>query len=88
MVKEPHRPIFVAIIDAQIVGFVSGSASREKQEYDAEITAFYVLDTYQGRGVGKLLFESMIEEFRKRNYISLYLWVLSEGPARGFYEYM
>ena len=49
MIKEPNRPIFIAIIDDQVVGFVSGSTSCEKQEYDAEITAFYVLDMYQGK---------------------------------------
>ncbi len=88
MIKEPNRPIFIAIIDDQVVGFVSGSTSCEKQEYDAEITAFYVLDMYQGKWIGKMLFKSMIEEFRKRTYGSFYLWVLSTGPARGFYEYM
>ena len=45
---EPNRPLFVATIDSEVIGFISGSASREKVEFDGEITAFYVIDIYQG----------------------------------------
>jgi hypothetical protein len=40
--------ILVAIVDDEVIGFISGTTSREKEEYDAEITAFYMLDRYQG----------------------------------------
>lgn len=88
ILREPTRPIFVATIDDEIIGFVSGGTSREKENYDAEITVFYVLDRYQGRWIGKMLFQRMIEEFRWKWYSSFYLWVHARGPARRFYEYM
>jgi GNAT superfamily N-acetyltransferase len=83
-----QRPILVACRDDIIVWFISGWESREKPEYDAEITAFYVRAEYQWQGIGKMLFVTMIQQFLELHYHSFYIWVLEHWPAIGFYEYM
>ena len=40
-----------------------------------------------GRGVGKVLFQSVVAELMKMGYRNIYLWVLEENlRARRFYE--
>ena len=46
-----------------------------------------LLPDYMGRGVGKVLFQSVVAELMKMGYRNIYLWVLEENlRARRFYE--
>ena len=52
-----------------------------------EIVSIYLLPEHMGKGLGRMLMESVLAEMRKQGYADVYLWVLEDNlPARGFYE--
>jgi GNAT superfamily N-acetyltransferase len=80
--------IFVAILGAEVVGFVMVGASREPfAPWDAEVSMIYVLKEHRGGGVGRALMKAAANHALRRAMFSLGLWVLRDnGPARDFYE--
>ncbi|MBK17211.1 MAG: GCN5 family acetyltransferase [Rhodospirillaceae bacterium] len=76
-------------VDAGVVGFCSGGRKRGNQtDCDAEIYALYVLDDFQGIGIGKSLFLELAKHLGNDGNESLLVWVLSQNPARFFYGSM
>lgn len=70
--------VLLAQIDLRVVGFGSLQAN--------EIGMLYLLPTYQGRGIGKLLFGRLLEEIRDAGFAEAELWVLvNNHRARRFY---
>jgi len=77
----------VAAKNGRIVGFAAGCQCRSDDDgYDAECYALYVLETHQGQGLGRRLLGEVARRLGDRGYSSLLVWVLADGPARGFYE--
>ena len=73
--------------DAGVVGFCSGGRIRgEAVEFDAEVYALYLLDSFQGVGIGKALFLKLVVHLQKTGDRTLLVWVLDQNPARFFYE--
>lgn len=84
--------IYVAEDDAngggRIVGFASGGAQRDGDipNYDGELYAVYILQDYQGQGIGQLLVRAVAERLARCGFKAMRVWVLAENPSRGFYE--
>ncbi|SES97849.1 L-amino acid N-acyltransferase YncA [Salinibacillus kushneri] len=75
--------------DNQVVGFVSGGEERSKKfDYDGEIYAIYLLEEYQGLGIGKTLLNAFMEEAQRLGYQSILVWVLTLNPSSHFYQYL
>jgi len=73
--------------DAGVVGFCSGGCMRgETAEFDAEVYALYLLDSFQGMGIGKALFLALVGHLQETDNKTLLVWVLDQNPARFFYE--
>lgn len=73
--------------EAGIVGFVSGGRSRDRElDYAAEVYALYVLDEFQGVGIGRALFLRLVDRLHRECGPGLSVWVLSANPSRYFYE--
>ncbi|NKB21857.1 MAG: GNAT family N-acetyltransferase [Alphaproteobacteria bacterium] len=73
--------------DAGVVGFCSGGALRGRAfNFDGEVYALYLLDSFQGIGVGKALFLELLNHLHASGNKSLLVWVLDQNPARFFYE--
>jgi ribosomal protein S18 acetylase RimI-like enzyme len=73
--------------DTGVVGFCSGGRMRgEAAEFDAEVYALYLLDSFQGMGLGKALFLELVVHLQKTGDKTLLVWVLDQNPARFFYE--
>lgn len=69
-----------------IVGFINGGKSRDSgQDDEAELYAIYLLEEYQGKGLGKVLTLELIEFLKSRDYRSMFVWVLKENPAISYY---
>ncbi|GAA0490542.1 GNAT family N-acetyltransferase [Salinibacillus aidingensis] len=72
----------------QVIGFISGGAERSKKfDYDGEIYAVYILEQYQGFGLGKALLNAFMKEALQLGYQSVLVWVLTANPSGKFYEY-
>ena len=88
ILRSPQgRFVLVADADDEIIGFVSGGESRDpKAGFTAEIYALYVLEIWQGWGIGRALFEASRDQLSAEGHDKLMLWVLVGNLAAGFYE--
>lgn len=75
--------------DGRIVGFVCAGPLRHRDSrFQAEISSLYVLKRHQRASHGRRLFLAAAERMARKGYKGLFLWVLANNPARGFYERM
>lgn len=59
---EQNFPIFVAMLENEVVGFASYGTFREKIGYRFTVEhSVYVESDFQGKGIGKLLLQKLIE---------------------------
>lgn len=87
--ERPDAIAFVGEAAEQIVGFAYGGRQRDEAlpQYDGELYALYVLDSYQGLGIGRKLVDAFNRAMVGAGYQKMLLWVLKENaPARAFYE--
>jgi ribosomal protein S18 acetylase RimI-like enzyme len=86
--KGGRRSDLVAETSAgRIVGWVSSGANRGKPgRYDAEIYALYLVQSAQGKGIGKALVLAAVKRLTKSGYRSLVIWALEKNKAVGFYR--
>jgi ribosomal protein S18 acetylase RimI-like enzyme len=83
--------VYLLELDGKIIGFGSCGAQRDEKlkdrGYDGEISAIYVLRTFQRLGAGTRLLFTMALDLAGRGYGAASLWVLRDNPtARRFYE--
>lgn len=72
-----------------VIGFANcGDARASVDGLDAEIYALYVIQSHQGRGVGRELMRACARHFVRQGLFGLYVWVLKANRARLFYEAM
>jgi len=95
ILTSPKSLVFVALLDGQICGFVSGGITSdlvyfpetEGRIFDGEIWAIYLLGRVQGKGIGKALMRAMAERLGREGCESVIVWGLERNEgARGFYE--
>jgi L-amino acid N-acyltransferase YncA len=78
--------VYVADVDGEVVGFISGGAIREPlQSYDAELFAIYLLQEAQRRGIGTSLLRVLAASLSTQGFNSMVVWVLARNPSRHFY---
>jgi GNAT superfamily N-acetyltransferase len=73
----------------EVIGFVHAFPSRDPgaSSDTAEISSLFVCPESWGKGVGRALLGAALEELRRREYVSVTLWVLDFNErARRFYE--
>ncbi|MDO4283620.1 MAG: GNAT family N-acetyltransferase [Clostridia bacterium] len=82
-------PYIVADNGKEVVGFCRYGDSRENEDYDSEIVALYVYPDMLKQGIGSLMFNFVVKEFKKQGKKKMIIWCLKENDnARGFYEKM
>ncbi len=86
LAKDYPENTYVAIVDDKIIGFSCYLKSRDEDLEDTgEIMAIYILNKYQGLGIGKKLMKVCHKELSQ--YSKLSLWVLGDNKKSvGFYE--
>jgi GNAT superfamily N-acetyltransferase len=84
----PNTAVYVAAdASGDIVGFASAGPERSgKTTYVAELYAIYILQSYQGQGIGRQLMAAVAKRLVEAGMTSLLLWVLAANPSRRFYE--
>jgi len=85
---ESQDFVFVAQAEqGDIIGFTSGGPERSGDPvYKGELYAIYLLQEYQGQGIGRRLVASLAERLYQAGMSSMLLWVLAANPACRFYE--
>ena len=79
--------LFVAEDAGEIVGFISGGVLREPiAQLEAELYAIYLLQEWQGQGIGRRLTQQLVATLLGSGYKSMAVWVLEKNPAVGFYK--
>jgi GNAT superfamily N-acetyltransferase len=80
--------LFVAEESAQgIVGFAHGAPPTVPHAtYEGELYAIYLLEAFQGRGLGRDLILKVVAWFIAHGIRSMMVWVLTDNAACRFYE--
>jgi ribosomal protein S18 acetylase RimI-like enzyme len=87
ILSDPRGTMIVAEdVPGHVVGFANCGPARDNRDFDGELYAIYVLQSMQGRGVGKTLVLSAAEDLRARGFVSMLVWVLDQNPFKRFYE--
>jgi ribosomal protein S18 acetylase RimI-like enzyme len=73
-------------VSGEIVGFANGGLERtDNPVYQGELTAIYILQAYQGQGLGRCLIQAITERLHHLGIDSMLAWVLVDNPACRFY---
>lgn len=72
----------IAVLEGVPVGFASFGFTAPQQ---VKLHKLYVLNNVQGKGIGKILFEKVVEKAREENASLLYLNVNKLNKAYHFY---
>ena len=84
---ESGVPVFVAVREGSVVGFISGGPIRDPIEgYDAELFTIYLLQQAQKRGFGTALLRKLASRLDDMGFKNMIAWVLEDNASSGFYE--
>ncbi len=86
--EDNYQFKFVAeTLNGKIIGFIDGGVERSgTYNCDGELYAIYLLQQYQGMKIGQKLFQVLLSECIKNGMQSLLVWVVTNNPAKKFYE--
>lgn len=90
-VNNPNSQFYLATINDQTVGYLKinfGEAQTELQDPQAlELERIYVLNEFQGKKIGQMLFEKTLELAKKAavDYVWLGVWEENKSAIK-FYE--
>lgn len=91
--RQNGEAIFVAVAPAlqpgespRVVGFTSCRRARRRGLADGEIETLYVLDDWRDQGLGRRLMRAAAAHLAAIGCGSVMLWVLTQNPARWFYQ--
>jgi ribosomal protein S18 acetylase RimI-like enzyme len=54
--------------------------------YSGQVYAIYLLESWQGQGIGRQLTITLVRQLIQRGFTSLLIWVMADNPSRRFYE--
>ncbi|GIN40205.1 MULTISPECIES: GNAT family N-acetyltransferase [Heyndrickxia] len=86
---DPNYRCFLAETDeGEIFAFAECGKERTGDfNIDSELYTIYMLELFHQKGIGKLLFQKVIEFLNDQGFHSLLVWVLKDNhSARKFYE--
>lgn len=86
--RKPDAVYYVASDPSgDIIAFANWGPTRHPEfQYQNELYAIYVQDSYQGSGIGATLFRALAEDFHRSKKTGLIVWALIDNPNRHFYE--
>lgn len=75
-------PWIVYELDGIIIGYAYASPSHSRAAYSWNCNAsIYIDPTYQGKGIGSLLYKALFSLVQEMGYYNVYAIVTSENPA-------
>src|SRR5699024_9320872 len=91
IISNSDQAVFVAEDESgKIIGFSSGGDERTGKypQYPGELYAIYILAEHQRRGMGKKLFNSVVESLKQKGISAMTVFVLEDNKSRLFYEHL
>lgn len=90
IIENPDIQLYVVEDEAKIIGYMDfGIPSRPFKDYKQEIGLLYILKEYQGKGIGKRLFNMAYENIKKTGFNEFFVCCNKYNiPAQKFYEKM
>lgn len=89
-IEQGSQTVFLGLLDARVVGWISVGASRDEdadQATTAEVSAIYILAEHWRRGVGRALWRQAEQHLIEQGFAVLTLWVLLDNHrAIAFYR--
>ena len=74
--------------EGEIVGFGDcGKREENNVEHSGDLTSIYLLEEYQGKGIGKKLLKQLFLQCVDLGYERVFVEVLEDNKTRYFYEY-
>lgn len=72
----------------KIVGFATGGKERTGKygPYVGELYEIYLLEGHQGKGIGQMLVQFVVNDLLDKKLNSMIIWAIEENPACRFYE--
>ncbi|MED1205457.1 GNAT family N-acetyltransferase [Heyndrickxia acidicola] len=71
------------------MGFADGGKRETNQvKNSGDLTSIYVLEEYQGQGIGKKLVDKLVAHFQERGFQKVFVEILEDNKSRFFYEKM
>ncbi len=83
-----HYPWLVCLQHDQIVGFAYGSKHRYKTAYQWSVeSTVYLSPAAHGKGIGRLLYETLFELLKLQGYFNVYAGVaIPNAKSEGFHK--
>ena len=79
---DKRHPIYVAVLDGKVVGWISLSKLSDRSAYnDTGETSFYVKSEYRGQGIGTTLIQTMIKEAQQLKYHTIIARIAGESDV-------
>ncbi len=88
-IADERNDIVVAEDAARkIIGFGTAGKRPENKEADiGDLTSIYLLEAFQGKGIGKLMLLELFRHFKQIGCKRVFVEVLKENKTRYFYEH-
>ena len=85
-------PFIVSIVNNEIVGFCryyDSVLSEDGDNFDCELMALYVKPELKKQGIGKSMFDYVVDDLKAKEKTKMIIWCLKDNyPSRAFYEKM
>lgn len=86
---EEKQNTYVALVDGKVAGYHTFGKTRDENFGDAgEIYAGYILDEYQGLGLGRRLAIACMKDLLDQGYTTLVTKCLDGNPSNEFHKSM
>lgn len=86
--KEENYVVVAEEETGQIIGFAdSWRRENNTTENSGDLTSIYLLEEYQGKGVGKMLLKELFNHYKEKGYEKIFVEVLEDNKTRYFYEH-
>ncbi len=88
IIREDNYVIIVENAQGKIVGFADAwKRETNIEENTCDLTSIYLLEEYQGIGIGRALMKELFIHFKKMGYSKIFVDVLEDNKTKYFYEY-
>lgn len=86
--REDNFLLVAESTEGKIIGFADfWKRETNTMPNSSDLTSIYLLEEYQGRGIGKKLLEQLFLQIKRLGFQKIFVDVLAENKTRYFYEY-